>query len=104
MIAEGGLTGADGLFRVEGALTIERVPEVLEASVTRLAASAERELVIDLGGLDDFDSAALGAMLEWQRRVGATGGHITFTRLPPKLETLARLYGVSDLLTTASSA
>jgi phospholipid transport system transporter-binding protein len=102
-MADGLRAREDGRFTVDGALTIERVPEVLDPGARLLAAAATAGGVIDvdLSGLAEFDSAALGVLFEWQRRVAASGSTVRYSNLPPKLDTLARLYGVEALLVPA---
>jgi len=87
-----------GRFRLEGDLTIESAPAVLQAEAGMLLAGGPGAVEVDLGGLAVFDSAALGVFFEWQRRAAPAGAHIRYTHLPPKLATLARLYGVDALL------
>ncbi len=88
----------NGRFRVEGAITIECAPAVLEAGSGLLLALGSVPVEVDLAGLTDFDSAALGVCFEWQRRSIATGPRIRYSNLPPKLATLAALYGVDTIL------
>ncbi|MGE0312044.1 MAG: lipid asymmetry maintenance protein MlaB [Lautropia sp.] len=61
----------------------------------RLAAAGD-DAVIDLAGVQRFDSALLAMLLELRRRRGAAG--IRLTGVPDKLLSLARLYGVDELL------
>jgi len=60
------------------------------------AAAAER--VIDASALSHFDSSALAVLLECRRRLGARSVVLKVRGLPPRLRTLAALYGVADLL------
>lgn len=87
-----------GRFRIEGDLTIESAPAVLQASAGLLSACGASEIEIDLAGLRAFDSAALGVFFEWRRCAAPAGGRIHYTNLPPKLATMAKLYGVDVLL------
>ena len=86
---------ADGKLSVKGGVTIDNVVETM----TRGAALLNWEKrVIDLGGITEVDSSAVSMLLEWQREGNRRGGRICFTNIPPKLESLVRLYGVSDLI------
>jgi phospholipid transport system transporter-binding protein len=58
-------------------------------------------VTVDLGGVTGVDSAAVSLLLEWQRAAAAAGQTIHFTNLPAALRSLAELYGVSGLITTA---
>ncbi len=93
----------NGRFRIDGAVTIESARTVLEAGIGLLP-PGHGEVEIDLAGMTAFDSAALGVMFEWRRRTTSSGLRIRYANLPPKLATLARLYGVDALLTTAGDA
>jgi len=97
-----------GGFRVDGPITIELAPVVVETGGALLAAACaghpDAPLSIDLSGLTEFDSAALGVLFEWQRRVVALGGQLHFANLPAKLRTLAGLYGVEALLVPTPGA
>jgi phospholipid transport system transporter-binding protein len=87
-----------GRFRVDGAITIESAPAVLASGSVLLAAAGNATVEIDLAGLTDFDSAAIGVFFEWQRRSADGGSGIRYSNPPPKLATLAALYGVDALL------
>lgn len=103
MIAQGVLgKDGDGRFRMQGAVTIESARAVLDAGLGMLPAGGEIE--IDLAGMSAFDSAALGVMFEWRRRTAAGGLRIRYSNLPPKLATLAKLYGVDTLLLPPADA
>ncbi len=104
MIAQGVLGNeGDGRFRMQGAVTIESARAVLDAGLGMLP-SGGGEIEIDLAGMTAFDSAALGVMFEWQRRTAAGGLRIRYSNLPPKLATLAKLYGVDSLLMPPADA
>lgn len=93
-----------GRFRIDGAITIESAPAVLESGAALLASAGVDAVEVDLSGLTDFDSAVLGVMFEWTRRTAAGGPRIRYDNLPPKLATLARLYGVDVLLAAPAQA
>ncbi len=78
-------------------------PTVDMASASRALAELERGLdadggdaVIDLAGVQHFDSALLALLLEVRRRRGA--GAFRLVGTPDKLLALARLYGVDEML------
>jgi phospholipid transport system transporter-binding protein len=85
----------DGEFGVEGAVTIDTVA----ATVASAAAFFNRDShVVDLEGVTEVDSSAVSLLLEWQRAANRQGRAIRFTHMPPKLQSLVRLYGVADLV------
>ena len=53
---------------------------------------------IDLSRLERFDSAAVAALLVWQRAAQSTGVSLRIESVPAGLLSLADLYGVADLL------
>lgn len=61
---------------------------------------AEREPVVvaDATALQRFDSSALAVLLECRREALAAGKGFSVKGLPPRLRSLAGLYGVADLL------
>jgi phospholipid transport system transporter-binding protein len=55
-------------------------------------------LVVDASPLREFDSAVLAVLLECRRLAAAFGKRFTLHGAPPKLKSLATLYGISELL------
>jgi phospholipid transport system transporter-binding protein len=86
-------------YRVEGPVTLESVASLLDEG---LGVFQGARPVVDFGGVDKVDSAALSLMLEWNRRLGAQGRAIAYTNLGPSLLSLARLYGIADLIPIAA--
>ncbi len=64
----------------------------------RLPAQAGQTLVLDASPLQSFDSSALACLIEVHRRAIAWGGQIKVTGLPDRLQRLAQVYGLADLL------
>jgi len=78
-----------------GALTFDDAMAVLEqAAELPLPQSG----IVDMAGLVHADSAALAVLLELRKRGAAEKRRLSFTALPPMLESLARVYGIEDLL------
>jgi phospholipid transport system transporter-binding protein len=84
-----------GRCKVEGPLTMSNVTAVLEESKALFQAP---QIVVDLIGVTEVDSAALSLLLEWRRLAAAEKRAIEYRNLPVNLRTLADLYGVSELL------
>jgi phospholipid transport system transporter-binding protein len=63
-----------------------------------LKARPEGNVVVDASNLQHFDSSALAVLLECQRAADAWGKPFELRNAPPKLVSLARLYGVDVLL------
>lgn len=79
-------------LNVDGPLTIDSVAAVLNAS-TELLPDVTR---VNLSGVTEVDSAAVGLLLEWRRQ--RAGTQLLFSHLPAALISLAELYGVVDLI------
>ena len=80
---------------VSGALTLASVAAVLrEGSV----AIGQGVRTVDLGEVGELDSSALALMLAWMREAKQLNRELQFANLPQGLTTIARLYGVADLL------
>ncbi len=80
---------------VQGRLTIDTVPALFETGLQRLAAE---DLVVDLSQVEAVDSAAVSMLLGWLRAAQRNQRTLSVTALPEDLLSLARLYGVADLL------
>lgn len=83
------------MFRPTLTLNSGNAQNVLEAG---LRAIAEGQAQIDLADLTSVDSAAVATLLAWQRAARRGGKSLQFTNFPANLRSLARLYGVEDLL------
>ncbi len=78
-----------------GALTFADAAAVLEATQ---ALPLPESGVVDLAGLAHADSAALAVLLALKRRAAAERRTLAFTSMPATLDSLARVYGIDDLL------
>ena len=85
------------VFRPEGSLTMATAMPILTEGRARALAG---DLMVDLSGLTDADSAALASLLDWIRSARSQGHRLTLTGLPDSLASLADLYGVSELVAT----
>ena len=80
---------------VSGPLTLASVAAALREGG---AAIEQGVRDIDLGEVSEVDSSALALLLAWLRDAKRLKRDIAFTNLPKGLTTIARLYGVADLL------
>ena len=55
-------------------------------------------IVLDASALRSFDSSALACLIEVRRRVEALGGRMEIRGLSDRLQRLAQVYGLADLL------
>ncbi|WP_425472734.1 STAS domain-containing protein [Tepidimonas sediminis] len=80
-------------------LTHAQAPAWLTAAERAVAqAPAGATLTLDAAALRTFDSSALAALLAVRRAVVARGLAWRIEGLPPRLRTLAAVYGVQALL------
>lgn len=68
----------------------------LQASIDALPAGSA--VVLDATALQSFDSSALALIVGLKRHCRAQGRTLTVHGLPERLERLARLYGVAELI------
>ncbi len=87
-----------GRCTVQGPVTMKNVTAVLEESARVFQGP---QLIVDLSGITEVDSAALSLLLEWRRTARVAKREIEFVNLPANLRSLADLYGVSELIEAA---
>ncbi|MBU1214415.1 MAG: STAS domain-containing protein [Gammaproteobacteria bacterium] len=81
---------------VTGPLTLETARE---AFLTGISAGGSVSIV-DLAGVTNVDSSALGVLMQWSRQHAGT---LDFINIPESLRSLADLYDVSTMLFTAAT-
>ena len=97
------IAAGNDTFQVTGALTFETVGDLWRSSQGQFAAGAK--VRIDLGGVNEIDSAGLALLVEWVHWARAQADSVTFERIPAKLRALARIGDVDQLLSiTPASA
>jgi phospholipid transport system transporter-binding protein len=85
---------------VSGPLTLAHVAAAL---VEGNAAIGKGARSVDLGKVGELDSSALALLLAWLREAKRRDRELVFTNLPQGLTTIARLYGVADLLPASAA-
>ena len=80
---------------VAGALTLATVAAVLREGSAAIGQGAR---TVDLGEVGELDSSALALLLAWLREARQLNCSLSFANLPQGLTTIARLYGVAELL------
>ena len=95
-IASGEFVAAGERWVFTGVLTFDDAMAVLDAAA---AVPLPHSGVVDLAGMKDADSSALAVLLALRRRA-AEEGHtpLSFVAVPPMLDSLARVYGIEDLI------
>ena len=80
---------------VSGAVTLVNVAALLEEGRRHLAEGVQS---VDLAEVSEMDSALLALLLTWLRDARLHERPLAFVNLPQSLKTIARLYGVNELL------
>jgi phospholipid transport system transporter-binding protein len=86
---------------VSGPLTLATVAADLDPGI---AAIAEGARSVDLAEVGELDSSSLALLLAWVREAQRLGRDLVITNLPQGLTTIAKLYGVAELLPAASAS
>jgi len=86
----------EGRFVVRGPVVFATAGELLAASEKLFGGSGP--LVIDLVAVSDADSAGLALLIEWLRMGHRGNRRVSFAGIPDKLEAIARLSGVAEML------
>ena len=89
------MTNDQGRVKITGPMTVESVESLLRFSAL---AAGKTDVVIDLQQVDAVDSAAVSLMLAWLREAQRNKVSLRFEHVPQNLLSLARLYGVAELL------
>ena len=82
-------------IRVSGPLTVDTVKALYDQG---LKAAGMSSLVVDLGGVEAVDSAAVSLMLVWLREARRSQAELSFANVPENLLSLAHLYDVAGQL------
>ena len=84
-----------GRCTLKGAVNLENAL-VLREDGLRLF--TEQETTLDLSAVTEVDSAAISLLFEWRRAALAAKRSIRFVNLPDNLTSLAKLYGVTEIV------
>jgi phospholipid transport system transporter-binding protein len=91
-----------GRFSVIGALNFESAPDLYHRS--RAQFKNATQMLIDLSGVTQADSAGLALLIEWMRWARANNQQIGFENSPSQLLALARISDIDELLANAGEA
>ncbi|HEY5995051.1 MAG TPA: STAS domain-containing protein [Gallionellaceae bacterium] len=82
-------------LQVAGPLTLHTVKALYDRG---LQANGSKNLVVDLSQVEAVDSSGVSLLLSWLREAQRSDINVCFTNIPDNLMSLARLYGVADVL------
>jgi phospholipid transport system transporter-binding protein len=83
---------------VSGPVTLANAAALLDEGRRHLAEGVRS---VDLGEVTELDSSLLALALAWLREARAAKREVAFANPPEAMQTLARLYGVEQLLPQA---
>ncbi|MBY0269786.1 MAG: STAS domain-containing protein [Burkholderiales bacterium] len=84
-----------GRCTLKGAVNLENALALREEG---LRLFTEAETTLDLSAVTEVDSAAVSLLFEWRRAALAANRRIRYVNLPDNLTSLARLYGVTEIV------
>ncbi|OGA25378.1 MAG: hypothetical protein A3H34_05245 [Betaproteobacteria bacterium RIFCSPLOWO2_02_FULL_67_19] len=90
----------DNRIVVSGPVTLANVARELEDGYAQIRDGAD---AVDLAGITELDSSLLAMLLAWLREARRLGRGLEIANLPQGLATIARLYGVVELLPPAQT-
>lgn len=76
----------------------QQLEAALRVEAAQIANAAGNELPLSASGLEEFDSSALSVLLSAMRLASEFGLRLQLRDAPAKLQELAQVYGVADLL------
>ena len=85
----------DGRMELQGNLNMATVPALFAVGLLHLK---DKDLLVDFSQVESVDSAAISMLLGWERAAQRSEHKLRVTSLPEDLLSLARLYGVDQLL------
>lgn len=85
----------NGRCTLKGAVNLENALALREEG---LRLFTESETTLDLSAVTEVDSAAVSLLFEWRRAALAANRSIRYVNLPDNLTSLAKLYGVTEIV------
>jgi len=84
-------------WQLSGDLTIEKIPAIIELINKQ---KLDKKTTIDFSKVTSIDTSTLSLIFELQRQAKKTQSQFVFKNLPKNLNSLAKLYGVEDLVSS----
>ncbi len=88
------LKQADNKIQLEGDLTHETVPAIMDRNIF---AHADK-LQVDLSGVKHSDSSGLALLIHWFRLANKYSKSLVFENVPPKMMALAKVCSLDKVL------
>jgi len=84
-------------WNLSGDRTIEKIPTIIDLIKKQ---KTDKKTTIDFSKVTSIDTSTLSLIFELQREAKKNQSHFTFKNLPKNLNSLAKLYGVEDLVSS----
>jgi len=84
-------------WQLSGDLTIEKIPAIIDLINKQ---KLDKKTTIDFSKVTSIDTSTLSLIFELQRQSKKTESNFVFRNLPKNLNSLAKLYGVEDLVSS----
>ena len=84
-------------WNLSGDLTIEKIPTIIDLINKQ---KADKKTTINFSKVTSIDTSTLSLIFELQRQAKKTQSHFIFKNLPKNLNSLAKLYGVEDFVSS----
>ena len=84
-------------WQLSGDLTIEKIPAIIDLISKQ---KLDKKTTIDFSKVTSVDTSTLSLIFELQRKAKKTQSQFIFRNLPKNLNSLAKLYGVEDLVSS----
>lgn len=98
------ITRTGDRLQVAGNVTMATVSALFSAGMnTQKNGKVSSDMVVDFAGLEKVDSSAVSLMLVWLREARRNKVNLRFIHVPGNLMSLAKLYGVAELLTLSTA-
>ncbi len=89
------ITQSHNRWNVQGDVIIDTVNTLLQASQQF---TLNTNTVVDFSEVKEIDTSAISLILEWKRRAKSENNTFILTNMPDNLQSLAALYGVTEIL------
>ena len=90
------------MLRVPSSLLHDTATATLAEMLQALSAEPSTGVAVDASALERFDSTALAVLLELRRAALQAGKTLGLQGMPQRLQDLAALYGIAELLPSAA--
>lgn len=91
------MSQAAAAYRLEGRVTFDNLLTLRREGEAAIAAAGDH-VVVDLGGLDNGNSAAVALLMAWYRAADERDKTIEFAAPPEELENIIELSGLDEVL------